>query len=34
MSSRKELKIKEINSYINSKLNPLMERLVEAVLKA
>jgi len=34
MSSRKEQKIKEINNYINIKLNPLMERLVGAVLKA
>ena len=31
--SKKEQKIKQINNYINTKLNPLMEKMVEEILK-
>jgi|688.fasta_scaffold1934485_1 hypothetical protein len=34
MSSRKEKKIQEINNYIATKLNPLMEGLIDSVLRA
>ena len=31
--SKKEQKIKQINSYINNKLNQLMEKMVEEILR-
>ena len=34
MSSRKEKKIQEINNYIATMLNPLMEGLIDSVLRA